>query len=213
MHLSKDMLFKGCLLSSIAHAIMTNVYPELSYEQSWDGNNFSVNNSGGVRGTISFDKDICVCAIRDDNTCDQFFADEIMKILESFPEKERKLALNETLQYLLLDGKNGVEPCITSMFWIDTDKICYSDYVAKNIRKDISLLEYFVLPANLAITKIQKYYNMNSDSLLLLNYLYKMKLEHPTEPIRMSISMAKLLPGNEINDECKESLLELNIFV
>lgn len=63
MTIAADVLYKGCLTASIAHAIMTDVYPELSYEQSWDGGDHSLQDTAGMRGTLSFSDGICVGAV------------------------------------------------------------------------------------------------------------------------------------------------------
>ena len=37
-----EELWQGCILASIAHAIMVAHYPELSNEHSWDGINYNI---------------------------------------------------------------------------------------------------------------------------------------------------------------------------
>lgn len=60
-------IYKNSLTASVYYAVMTNVYPLLSYEQSWDGRNFSFQNSAGARGTITFTDAFCVGAIRNES--------------------------------------------------------------------------------------------------------------------------------------------------
>jgi len=57
-----ETLWKGCILASIAHAIMVSHYPEFSNEHSWDGINYSVQDTSGTRGTITFHSEYCVGA-------------------------------------------------------------------------------------------------------------------------------------------------------
>lgn len=64
--LNQTNLWNGCILASIAHAIMVAHYPELSYEHSWDGDNYSVVDDEGGRGTVSFKRDYFVAAFRND---------------------------------------------------------------------------------------------------------------------------------------------------
>ena len=64
MDITRNNLFIGSLIASITHAIMTNVYPDLSYEQSWESNHYSIQNSQGLRGTISFEQEYCWPQIR-----------------------------------------------------------------------------------------------------------------------------------------------------
>ncbi|SFH40308.1 hypothetical protein SAMN04487776_1133 [Priestia megaterium] len=64
----KSQIWQGCMLSSIAHAISVAQYPEFANEQSWDGDNYSMQDSQGGRGTITFNQHYCVAAFRDDNS-------------------------------------------------------------------------------------------------------------------------------------------------
>ena len=67
IQLEKERLWKGCMLASIAHAIMVAYYPEVSNEHSWDGINYSIQDSAGARGTITFSQDYFVAVFRDDD--------------------------------------------------------------------------------------------------------------------------------------------------
>ena len=107
MNISKADIFRGCLISSIMHTIKVNEYPELSYEQSWDGDNFSMQNSAGLRGTISFCPDFCIGAIRNDDDVNLDVKCDIQLKLEGFPSYVAQKAKKETLQYLLIDN-NGI---------------------------------------------------------------------------------------------------------
>ena len=53
-------LYERCIYSSAAHAVANLRFPFFSYEQSWDGNNFSF--KPGSEGTISFDFDTKIIA-------------------------------------------------------------------------------------------------------------------------------------------------------
>ena len=64
----RNQLWEGCILASIAHAIMVAHYPDISHEQSWDGFNYSVQDSSGTRGTITFHPNFLVGAFRNENS-------------------------------------------------------------------------------------------------------------------------------------------------
>jgi hypothetical protein len=119
MNISKADIFRGCLISSIMHTIKVNEYPELSYEQSWDGDNFSMQNSAGLRGTISFCPDFCIGAIRNDDDVNLDVKCDIQLKLEGFPSYVAQKAKKETLQYLLIDNNGIVVPYATTVFWAD----------------------------------------------------------------------------------------------
>lgn len=44
---SIDQIWRGCTLAAIAHAIMVAHYPMFSNEHSWDGFNYSLQDSAG----------------------------------------------------------------------------------------------------------------------------------------------------------------------
>lgn len=97
---NKHDLWKGCILSSIAHAIMVAHYPELSYEHSWDRMNYSVIDGTGGRATITFSEKHCVAAFRNDNVTRSDVTAAI-DFFEGAPDEVLELARNEILEYLL----------------------------------------------------------------------------------------------------------------
>jgi hypothetical protein len=50
----KTSLWRGSLLASIAHAVFVARAPFLAYSQSWDGRNYSLQDSTGSYGTTAF---------------------------------------------------------------------------------------------------------------------------------------------------------------
>lgn len=210
MNITKNDIYNGCLIASIAHAIMTNVYPELSYEQSWDGANYSIQNSSGIRGTITFEKDFCVGAIRND-TAGSISAESIREYMRSFPSNVVQKAYNEALQYLLLEKDGIVSPYVTSIFWADHNALYFEEKIIGHIKEDFSLLENILLPTKMALKKWQEYYDMDSNAIELISFLYQHKINDFTSMIKLNEKQRKLIPGACINSQCIESLKELNI--
>ena len=213
MNITRLMIFKGCLIASIAHAIMTNIYPELSYEQSWDGSNYSIQNTSGIRGTITFESDYCIGAIRDDSSDCIVSEDGIGKYMSDFPLKIVRKAYDETLQYLLLDTNGYITPCITSIFYADDTDIYFDTNLNENIKSDFALFEGVILSEEKAIDLWKEYYDMDSKSIRLLRSLFQIKLKDFSSKIILNEEEIQLIPGDYINDECAESLRELNIFL
>ena len=212
MIVTKDVLFSGCLVASIAHAIMTNVYPELSYEQSWDGMNYSIQDSSGLRGTISFTTDYCVGAVRNDRGI-LFIGEETRLLMKGFPDAVLQKAKTDTLDYLLLEKHGVIQPCITSMFWADHNTIRYNREFAETFKADFKLFENMIMPKNEAIAKWRSYYGMDSNAINLLESLYSSKEGAFFERIILSKEQMSLIPHSNINMECIESLQELNIHI
>lgn len=55
-----NIMRNNCIFAAIIHALMLAEYPELAYEQSWDGSNYSIVCDGN-RITFSFGKAYAYC--------------------------------------------------------------------------------------------------------------------------------------------------------
>lgn len=213
MNITKTDLFKGCLIASIAHAIMTNVYPDLSYEQSWDGMNYSIQNSSGIRGTITFERDFCVGAVRNENSRKIVGGKVLRKHMRSFPSEVIDKAYEETFQYLLLQRKGVVAPYVTSVFWANHHALYYEEKYSADMREVFTLLDNILLPVSEAVEKWKQDYEMDAGAVALLEDLYQCKAKDFLSTIELSTRQKKLIPGTHINDECVEALKELHIVV
>lgn len=213
MNITYEQLLRGCLLSSIAHAIMTNAYPELSYEQSWDGNNYSIQDENGRRATISFLDNCCIGAVRSEcrNTIQGL--DAIKECMLAFPANLQHVAETETLQYLLVEHNNMIVPSVTSVFWCDKNGL-YTNYARfRFFQDDISIFEICFLPLDAALKALTSYYDMEPAASRLLLTLWEQKSSCFSSKIILSEEQKLMLPGEFIHGACVESLSELNIFI
>lgn len=205
-----NRLYEGCLLAAIAHAVTVGEYPELNYEHSWDGINYSMNNSQGCRGTISFDEHHIVAAFRD-----EAYIDETKNAYDFFrgaDSKIKKLAQQETLQYLLADVNGVAKPLITSAFWGSWDA-CYSQQSFDDVMKFGGAIISTQLRNRKSALQIwdQSYVFHDGQRELILS-LYEKKLAiGKQDSIHLSKEEVTCLYG-EI-DECIESLRELNMLI
>lgn len=211
MHITRNDIFNGCLVASISHAIMTNTYPQLAYEQSWDGVNYSIHDSQGRHGTITFEKDFCVGVIRNDNSNDIICGDSIQAYMRSFPPRVVQTAQEEALQYLLLENRGVVMPCISSVFWVNHMGLYYDSVCANRIQEDFQLLENIMLPKEIAIKRWATYYGMDTEVLALVDFLYHEKSKDFFSTIELSKKQQKLISEKIICDECIEAFRELNV--
>ena len=211
MYVTKTDIYSGCLIASISHAIMTNIYPELSYEQSWDGANYSIQNSSGMRGTITFENDFCVGAIRNEMSSSFLGGELIQECMKSFPSNVVCKAYEETLQYLLLEKDGIIAPYVTSVFWADYNTLHYEEKFIDSIKEDFTLSENILLPKKMAIAKWKEYYDMDPKVIELIDVLYHSKMKNFLSPIELNEKQRKLIPGAFINKQCVEALKELNI--
>ena len=212
MDITRNNLFIGSLIASITHAIMTNVYPDLSYEQSWESNHYSIQNSQGLRGTISFEQEYCVGAIRNEKS--EIMDDSTLrKILTDFPQFVVETARTDTLQYLLLANRSGiVSPAITSIFWADNVKIYYSFNNLSALQVDLQLFTPHLLSEDKALEWWKKNYDMDDKAIKLVLFLLAKKKKDFLCPIFLNQELQRMIPGDCLLDECVESLSELNIF-
>lgn len=213
MYVTKTDIYSGCLIASISHAIMTNIYPEFSYEQSWDGTNYSIQNSSGMRGTITFENHFCVGAIRNEMSGSIVGGEFIQERMRSFPSNVVCKAYEETFRYLLLEKDGIVAPYVTSVFWADYNTLHYEEKFIDSIKEDFTLFENILLPKKIAIEKWKEYYDMDSKVIELIDVLYQSKMKDFLLPIKLNEKQRKLIPGTFINNQCVESLKELNIVI
>src|SRR5690348_4979631 len=99
-----DHLWRGCILASVMHAVAMTAFPELAYEHSWDGPNYSVNDSAGTRGTITFGDSGFVALFRDEHSSElHVLSGDVVEcpLLHGAPRTIVELAREEALQYLL----------------------------------------------------------------------------------------------------------------
>ncbi|KOP64757.1 hypothetical protein AMS62_05415 [Bacillus sp. FJAT-18019] len=203
---NKDNLWSGCILASIAHAIMVAHYPELSYEHSWDGDNYSVVDDSGGRGTISFKTSYYVGAFRNENLT----RTDLPTALDFFtgaPENVLELATNETLEYLLQeDGGGMVSPSITTAFWGDNDKVISVDNIVRVVQCGGYLLERQLMERDSAIEAWREYYGMTSEQVELLKSIYARKVNDPDVNITLSKGEIEII-GTKNSEGLNESMV------
>ena len=212
MNITKQEILQGSLIASIAHAIMTNVYPDLAYEQSWDGSNYSIV-SAGLRGTITFGQTYCVGAIRNEE-CRFISGAEYANLhLRNCPAEIVRKAKGETFQFLLLENNGKIEPIVTSVFWADDTGIHFGENSKAETERDLVIFEKMFLPVEKAFEAWQEYYEMPVEAIDLLHDLYQAKLKKFTVEVKLSETQKKQIPGLYLNSECISSLKELNFIL
>lgn len=176
-----NQLWNGCILASIAHAIMVAHYPELSYEHSWDGMNYNIQDGEGIRGTVTFQNNSFVAAFRNDKT----FTIESLNnnLFIEAPSKIIEIANKETTQYLLENIGGEILPAITTSIWGIEDKV-FSPHSFDNIIKNGGmLLERQTMEPSQAIVSWKEYYEMTGNQIMLLKSIYSQKLFNPNKKI------------------------------
>jgi hypothetical protein len=206
-----QQLYEGCLLASLAHAIMVAKYPEFSYEHSWDGINYNVQDGAGNRGTITFAQGTCVGAYRAESRINEPLDHE--RLLNELHPNLQQLAYDETLPYLLENVSGQVKPVIITIFWADESGVIVSphDYL-QMLDRGGNLLERQVMEHSQSVKAWQEYYDMSDEQVELMLSLFRKRISNPNEPIILTLEELALLGDNEESSaESRASFHALNI--
>lgn len=211
---TREQLWEGCILASIAHAIMVGHYPEIAHEHSWDGINYNVQDSEGTRGTITFHPQCCVAAFRDESShrisSGDFYWNQYFR---TAPSDIIELAQAETLQYLLdhVDGK--AIPVITTAFWGQGNKLLSSDSWIEIADNGGAILEIQGMGFDSAIEAWIEYYDMNEEQVSLMRSIYERKILEPNQPLRLLKAEIKMIGSDNQAGlaESKTSFEEIGI--
>lgn len=210
---NRQQLWNGCILAGIAHAIMVGEYPMMANEQSWDELNYSVQDSAGQRGTVSFKDDCCVAVFRNDNSKRMSDSIDVMQYFEGADERIIQLANEEALQYLLDEVDGKVKPVITTAFW-GRENLITNDLIEVMLENGVNLLKAQVCEIPVAVQYWKDIYQMNDNQVKMMLSLYEKKSAMPSQTITLSKEEVETL-GIKNEDgkiESKESFAEMNIF-
>lgn len=204
-------LYKGCMLAAIAHAIMTACYPEGANEHSWDEMNYSVQDSAGTRGTITFCDNYCVGAFRDDSIRP---IEDIEEYFKYAPDTLKNLAKEEALQYLLDDVNGKTAPSITTAFWAMNDEFFSIDEFDEFMEKGGFLLENHIMSLDDAIEAWKEYYDMTEEQCNLLKKLYDKKIKYPSQKLVLTKEEMEAINSNDEEgmEESEISFNEIGIY-
>lgn len=210
LNIQKDQLWQGCILASIAHAIMLCKFPELDYEHSWDGNNYSTNNGSGCRATITFDQKYTIAVFQDSSL--KINNKNVKKYLDISNKELMNIAESEALQYVLEDVEGFIKPCISAAFW-GIDNILYSFYDFKYLyEKGVYIISNQMSTFKKSLDYWEEYYDMNKSQMELANKIFDLRVNTEDCIILSKEDKSVLLSnGGKINEECIESFKELNI--
>lgn len=206
-----NQLWNGCILASIAHAIMVAHYPYLSNEHSWDGFNYNVQDSEGTRGTVTFQNNYLVAAFRNNETVPRKFT--TMDFFQGAPDKIIEIAETETLQYLL-ESVNGEDiPLITTAFLGIENQIFSLDSFDIMLENGGGLLKRQVMEFHLAIESWEEYYEMTEEQNTLLKNIYQRKVSNPDGKIVLSLKEINLIGTDDEEglNESRTSFSEIGI--
>lgn len=209
MCITVNELKNNCIFASLIHALMTMQFPELSYEQSWDDENYSIV-CGDGRFTISFDEDNCVGAFRCCG-CGDMDAD---RILLQVPSEIAEIAKTETFQYLLDDINGVVIPSISGMFYIFNENLIMIPHSAIHQLNDVIPLSRCLFEGMSSITNyLVQYYDMNSRQMEYVYGIFTRILDNQFKEINIAVSEIRAVFGGDGITECIDSFREMGISI
>ena len=212
--LSVKTLYEGCYLASISCAVMSAKFPELSFEHSWDGINYSVQDGFGSRGTVTFQDNFCVCAFRSDNSERLSNSYPYTYYFENCPNRIFQLAEEEALQYLLDENNGVVLPVITACFWSDGNNLESNDSWDDIFSNGGDILIPQLSSFEIGLEHWKNYYEMDSEELNLVVRLFKERVSNLNQDIRL-VEDVKILSkyGLEGLNEAKQLLESMRIYL
>jgi len=214
-----DTLRRGAILGSIVHAVMLCRYPELSHEQSWDGTNYSIQDSMGSRGTIAFRGAKAVGVFFDKNSPrNPFLSKEPYdpdRFFRGMPGDLLPLAGEEALQYVLDEYKGKTSPIITAAFWTEGESLAAAEEWPPVFDNGAHLIRIQLMDTNTALQEWRAQYEMSAEQVALAQTLFQRKIAAREGPVELAADERQFLAGQAESpdglDEALESLKEIGI--
>lgn len=208
------LIWNNCILASIAHAIMVPHFPYLAHEHSWDGSNYQIQDSQGIRGSITFQDHQVVAAFRNEQISVRPFA--YSHFFEHAPDSIKFIAQDETLQYLLEEFDGQVRPSISTAFWIHDDVLYTHDTWDDLLNHGASVLFNQIMELEQAYAYWIDAYGMNEAQSHLLISLSQRKIAGPEDIITLTQAEIDAIGTPEEPDEdgmdlCETSFQEIGM--
>jgi hypothetical protein len=212
-----EQIRNGAFLSTIAHAIWIAQNNALLNEVSWDGPNYSRQDTMGTRGTITFADSGIVGVLRDDHSPRCPWGEgrdyKLNAFFEGIPPDLKALAESKALQYVLDEFNGIVSPIITTAFWSEGDEITAAEPWVLVLEHGAHIIETELLEFPSAIRELASDYEFSTTQVELLETLYREKISTPNGPIVPSSSFLDMLrsTGSEGLDKALRLLSAINI--
>lgn len=213
LHIDREQLWKGCVLNSIAHAINVAHAPDFLHESSWDGLNYSMQDSQGGSGTITFHPNYTIVCLQDVNSerMDEWI--DAANYFEGAPSEVLEIAKEEALQYVLEEVEEEAVPFITAAFWIEESGAYSIDSFEEVEEHGGFLLEIPLLDTESAMERLEEEYELTEEQIELAQLVYERKIKNPNEEIMLSKEEVAMIGTGDSEGlkVSKESFEEMNI--
>lgn len=146
---------------------------------------------------------------------EEFFEEtvEANDLLIEAPEKVQKIAVDDTFQYLLDDIEGVILPVVTTVLWGDDRQSFSSHQYEEMMDRGSSLLEIQASGYEAGLAYWEEYYELTERQLVLLETLYHLKIENPSQAIILSHENIQALDSNDKEgiEESITSFYEIDI--
>ncbi len=208
----QEQLRDGAVLATIAYAIWLAHDPTLVNELSWDGPNYSRQDTAGTRGTVTFGDGVLVGVFRDEHSprsplgTDQPY--NLNLYLRGMPPELRDMADEEALQYVLEDHQGVTGPIITAAFWSDDATLTAAEPWPDVMKHGAHLVRRELLNSDTALEAWREDLDLTGDEMNLARSLFRRKMEEHKEKITLTEHERRILlaQGDEGADVARSLL-------
>ncbi|HAM63656.1 MAG: hypothetical protein A2Y20_07955 [Firmicutes bacterium GWF2_51_9] len=208
-----ELIWRNCILDTVVHALQNCIYPYFDYEKSWSNSNFSINNSEGVRATITFYNNVVLIGIRDESLENHFGFSDDNDLVRNAPDMIKRIANDYTLQYLLVDENNKTLPAITAFLWITDAKAVSKQKLSDLLVSGYKSISYIFLSIDELIEYWRERYEFSDKQIDLVFEIYDIFMRKPNLTVSFSSVLIQNKFGYVVTKECKETFSEIGILL
>lgn len=213
----RNDLWRGAILNTIAHAIWITSRPLLAYELSWDGSNYSRQDTMGTHGTVSFYEDSVVGVFFDLHSPRNPFKSkkkyDIQVFEKGMPSELLMRAEQEALQYVLEEYEGKIQPVITAAFWSKGEHLTAAEPWANVVTHGAHLIRIEVTQTEKAFREIQTQYEFSDEQIQLVRSIYERKVEMPNANLLLTERERDQISSQGVQglEQCRELFSKIGI--
>lgn len=162
-------------------------------EQSWEDNNYSISNTGGTFGTISFtgSKELIGVAFSKESPRNPFSINQkndytYKSFLTEVPENLYKIAVKECLQYMIQDYKGENTPIITSIFWGNDLNIFVNEKWEEALKNGLFIYHTHLQPFEKSLLQWQSYYELTDADIKQIKIITRQVILAGSKPLSLN---------------------------
>lgn len=215
-NMTPGTVYERCILAAAFHGVANGKFPMLAAEQSWEWGhikNYSFQDLEGIRGTMSFKDDHFVCMLRNERS---FISGEKRLLQEFFrgaDEDIRRLAAEETMQYLLTDMGGKTVPSASAAFYGSGADIFSRQTEDEILAISENVIAPYICSESEAAAHWKNYNELTDGQAALADRIYRLRLQSSGHTIPVFPVTKPLTDwfGEDIS-ECIETFNEMEIF-